>query len=80
MDLSRVQEIYYCAYDNYLVLMQVLSLSQSTVSQLTIGHVVNLASNDVHRFDYVSSISLDLVYTSITLPATRVNAESIFPI
>ena len=35
------------------------------MSQLTIGHVVNLASNDVHRFDYVSSISLDLVCKSI---------------
>ena len=34
-------------------ILQVLSLSQTTVGQLTIGHVVNLASNDVHRFHEV---------------------------
>ena len=37
-----------------VVCFQVLALSQTTVGQLTIGHVVNLASNDVHRFDMVS--------------------------
>uniref|UniRef100_A0A1X7UA79 Uncharacterized protein n=1 Tax=Amphimedon queenslandica TaxID=400682 RepID=A0A1X7UA79_AMPQE len=30
---------------------KILSLSQSTVSQKTIGHIVNLVSNDVHKFD-----------------------------
>ena len=34
---------------------QVLTLSQTTLSQLTMGHVINLASNDVHRFDEVST-------------------------
>ena len=37
--------------------LQVLTLSQTTVGQLTIGHVVNLASNDVHRFDQVSAMN-----------------------
>ena len=27
-----------------------LSLSQTTIGQITIGHVINLASNDVHKF------------------------------
>ena len=36
------------------VLFQILKLSQNTVGKLTIGHIVNLASNDVHRFDMVS--------------------------
>ena len=35
--------------------IQVLKLSYSTIGQLSIGHVVNLASNDVHRFDGVST-------------------------
>lgn len=30
---------------------KILKLSQNTVGKLTIGHIVNLASNDVHRFD-----------------------------
>ena len=33
---------------------QVLSLSQTTVGQLTVGHVVNLASNDVRLVEDVS--------------------------
>ena len=32
---------------------QVLSLSQVTIGQISIGHIVNLASNDVQRFDLV---------------------------
>ena len=38
----------------YMYTQQVLTLSQTTLSQLTVGHVINLASNDVHRFDHVS--------------------------
>lgn len=34
--------------------MQVLSLSQATIGQLSVGHIINLASNDVQRFDPVS--------------------------
>ena len=46
--------------------MQVLKLSQSTVSQLSIGHIVNLASNDVKRFDLVI-MSLHILYLFHTL-------------
>ena len=42
--------------------LQVLTLSQTTVGQLTIGHVVNLASNDVHRFDMVGGVHVYLCY------------------
>ena len=37
--------------------LQVLTLSQVTIGQISIGHVVNLASNDVQRFDLVRSIN-----------------------
>ena len=33
---------------------KVLSLSQATVSRVSSGHIVNLASNDVQRLDLVS--------------------------
>jgi len=33
--------------------LQILRLSQSTITQLSIGHIVNLCSNDVQRFDTV---------------------------
>ena len=46
--------IYTYIYIYYMYTQQVLTLSQTTLSQLTVGHVINLASNDVHRFDYVS--------------------------
>ena len=36
------------------IYQKVLSLSQVTVGQLSIGHIVNLASNDVQRLDLVS--------------------------
>jgi len=44
-----------CIYIFYIhtFLLQVLKLSNSTIKQLSIGHLVNLASNDVHRFDGV---------------------------
>lgn len=40
------------------VYRKVLSLSQTTVSQVTVGHVVNLASNDVERLNLVSILLL----------------------
>uniref|UniRef100_A0A1X7VWQ1 Uncharacterized protein n=1 Tax=Amphimedon queenslandica TaxID=400682 RepID=A0A1X7VWQ1_AMPQE len=33
------------------IYFKVLSLSQCTLSHVTMGHVINIASNDVHRFD-----------------------------
>ena len=33
--------------------VQVLNLSQVTIGRISIGHIVNLASNDVQRFDLV---------------------------
>lgn len=38
-----------CALDK-----QILTLSQVTVGQISVGRVVNLASNDVQKFDNVS--------------------------
>lgn len=31
-------------------------MSQIVISQLTVGHIVNLASNDIHRFEQVSFV------------------------
>ncbi len=36
------------------IYQKILSLSQVTVGQVSIGHIVNLASNDVQRLDLVS--------------------------
>ena len=52
---------------NFSVIIQVLTLSQVTIGQISIGHVVNLASNDVQRLDLVRSISCvhcDLTFIS----------------
>ena len=38
----------------FICLFQVLKLSQVTIGKLSIGHIINLASNDVQRFDLVS--------------------------
>ena len=35
------------------IYQKILTLSQVTIGRLSIGHVVNLASNDVHRLDMV---------------------------
>lgn len=42
-------------YEYCYVLIQVLSLRQAAIRGVSIGHVVNLASNDVHRLELVSS-------------------------
>ena len=54
---------------NYaLTSSQLLKLSQVTLGQTSIGHVVNLASNDVQRFDLVSGINvLDAPMSYISL-------------
>ena len=41
------------------------TLSQVTIGKLSIGHIVNLASNDVQRFDLVSlnSVNADQLST-----------------
>ena len=33
---------------------QIISLSQIVIGQLTVGHIINLASNDIHKFEKVS--------------------------
>ena len=43
-------------------LFQVLTLSQVTIGQVSIGHIVNLASNDVQRFDMVRPRDVRLLY------------------
>ena len=46
------------SFDVFFNYIQVLSLSQVTIGQLSIGHIINLASNDVQRFDPVGSLSV----------------------
>ena len=41
------------ARDGVYNLLQVLKLSQVTVGKVSIGYIVNLASNDVQRMDLV---------------------------
>ena len=43
--------------------LQILVLSQVTIGQVSIGHVINLASNDVQRFDLVNIICIQCVHT-----------------
>ncbi len=38
-----------------ILLMQVFSLNQVTISRLSIGHIINLTTNDVQRFENVSN-------------------------
>ena len=49
--------------------LQVLRLSQATLSGQTIGRIVNLASNDVQRFDRVGyySCSMDEAIMLLTV-------------
>lgn len=44
---------YHCSVFNYFIFCftQALRLSHSVFSEITVGHVVNLLSNDVNRFD-----------------------------
>ena len=41
-----------------LLSMQILSLSQITVGEISVGHVVNLASNDIRLIDDVITITI----------------------
>ena len=41
--------------NHFLTLLQILSLSQVEIAQVSVGHIINLASNDVQRFDPVRS-------------------------
>ena len=45
--------------------MQILSLSQSTVGEITVGHVVNLASNDIRLIDDVITITIIEIHYSL---------------
>jgi ATP-binding cassette subfamily C (CFTR/MRP) protein 4 len=36
------------------IYQKILTLSQTVISEVTVGHLVNLASNDVHKFEQVS--------------------------
>jgi len=49
------------------IYQKVLTLSQVTISQISIGHVVNLASNDVQRFDLAFSFVQYLWITPLNL-------------
>lgn len=40
----------------YVHIFQVLRLPQSTISQQSIGRIVNLCSNDVQKFDTVCTV------------------------
>ena len=46
-------------FPRMFVSMQILKLSQVTIGKLSVGHIVNLASNDVQRFDLVRQSMLD---------------------
>ena len=55
--------------------MQILSLSQVEIAQVSIGHIINLASNDVQRFDPVRHYS----YLSQTTLRTLSHSLQAFP-
>ena len=38
-----------------------LVLSQGTVDRITAGHIFNLASNDVHRFEEVTRPTVETI-------------------
>ena len=41
-----------------VIYQKILSLSQMAMSQLSVGRIINMASNDVQRLDLVSTSSL----------------------
>ena len=49
---SKVHIIAFISLTDY-IFQQVFKLSQPTLGSITMGHVINMASNDVHRFDEV---------------------------
>ena len=55
--LFSILELYYIRWYmivSWCIHVQVLRLSHTTIGKLSSGHIVNLASNDVQRFDLVS--------------------------
>ena len=54
-----------CDMTSLCTITQVLSLSQATVGQLSVGHIVNLASNDVQRFDPVSTFRTKIIFVVV---------------
>ena len=46
------------------ILSQILRLSHSTIGRLSIGYIINLASNDVQRFDLVNRSVANNFYKS----------------
>ncbi len=52
--------------------MQILRISQVTLGKISVGHLVNLASNDVQRFDLVKVLFLFSLSICSLLMATFV--------
>ena len=65
---------------NCLYSLQALKLSHSTVGQISIGHIVNLASNDVQRFDLVSrdTVAVTTSHNYILLQIVKVKLHVCF--
>ena len=63
---SKVHIIAFISLTDY-IFQQVFKLSQPTLGSITMGHVINMASNDVHRFDEVCMLafSITLVFKFI---------------
>ena len=58
------------------IYQKILTLNQVTIGRLTIGHVVNLASNDVHRLDMVGHSSHNDMYMIGYRKVTRAKSKS----
>ena len=65
---SKVHIIAFISLTDY-IFQQVFKLSQPTLGSITMGHVINMASNDVHRFDEVCMLasSITLVFKFIII-------------
>jgi ATP-binding cassette subfamily C (CFTR/MRP) protein 4 len=44
-----------------VIYQKILTLSQTVIGRVTVGHIVNLASNDVHKFDLVCYFFTDII-------------------
>ena len=49
-------------YYYFLFKLQAVRLSNAAFGEVTAGHIVNLMSNDVGRFDYVSYMLYYILY------------------